>query len=63
MIWGIGTGRCGTKSAAKLFGGVHEPEPGLAENAALYARKKGRGGYAGKYSGSGWRWTCPAFSI
>ena len=48
MIWGIGTGRCGTKSAAKLFGGVHEPEPGLAENAALYARKKGRGGDGGK---------------
>ena len=27
MIWGVGTGRCGTKSLAKELGGVHEPEP------------------------------------
>ncbi|MEE8115187.1 MAG: hypothetical protein V3T23_12650 [Nitrososphaerales archaeon] len=27
MIYGVGTGRCGTKSLAKELGGVHEPEP------------------------------------
>ena len=25
MIWGVGTGRCGTMSLAKQLGGVHEP--------------------------------------
>lgn len=29
MIWGVGTGRCGTKSLAKELGGVHEPTPWL----------------------------------
>ncbi len=27
MIWGVGTGRCGTKSLAKSLGGIHEPQP------------------------------------
>jgi len=29
MIWGIGTGRCGTMSLAKEIDGVHEPKPAL----------------------------------
>ena len=29
MIWGCGTGRCGTKSLAKMLGGVHEPQDGI----------------------------------
>jgi len=27
MIWGVGTGRCGTKSLAKHLKGEHEPKP------------------------------------
>ena len=27
MIYGVGTGRCGTKSLAKSLGGLHEPKP------------------------------------
>jgi hypothetical protein len=29
MIWGIGTGKCGTSSLASYFGGLHEPSPGI----------------------------------
>jgi hypothetical protein len=29
MLWGLGTGRCGTKSLAADLGGLHEPEPWL----------------------------------
>lgn len=35
MIWGVGTGRCGTKSLAEDLGGVHEPQPWLGEDAIL----------------------------
>lgn len=29
MRWGVGTGRCGTRSLAEQLGGIHEPSPGL----------------------------------
>ncbi len=35
MIWGLGTGRCGTKSLAAEMGGLHEPKPGLFGEAIL----------------------------
>jgi len=33
MIWGVGTGRCGTRSLAEDLGGLHEPQPWLGEDA------------------------------
>ena len=36
MIFGVGTGRCGTKSLAVQLGGMHEPEPWLREEPARY---------------------------
>lgn len=33
MLWGVGTGRCGTKSLADQMGGLHEPEPSIKEEA------------------------------
>jgi hypothetical protein len=37
MIWGIGTGRCGTRSLAVELGGVHEPQPWFGpESVAAY---------------------------
>lgn len=38
MIWGVGTGRCGTRSLAVQLGGEHEPKPWLKHEAAYYAR-------------------------
>ncbi len=38
MIWGIGTGRCGTKSLSKHLNGLHEPEPWPLHRAAYHAR-------------------------
>ena len=34
-VWGVGTGRCGTKSLAKDMGGLHEPSPRLGDYACL----------------------------
>lgn len=31
MIWGMGTGRCGTKSLARFLGGEHEPQPWIRD--------------------------------
>lgn len=39
MIWGIGTGRCGTRSLARLLSGIHEPQPWLAEDSVAYAQR------------------------
>lgn len=36
MIWGVGTGRCGTKSLAETIGGVHEPQPWLLDEPVRY---------------------------
>ena len=36
MIWGTGTGRCGTKSLAKDLGGLHEPQPWFGDLAKKY---------------------------
>lgn len=37
MIWGVGTGRCGTHSLAADLGGLHEPAPWLgAASVAAY---------------------------
>lgn len=38
MIWGVGTGRCGTKSLSERLGGVHEPKPWMLEHPAYYRR-------------------------
>jgi len=38
MIWGVGTGRCGTKSMAEDLEGLHEPKPWLSELPAHYYR-------------------------
>lgn len=38
MIWGVGTGRCGTKSLAMQLEGEHEPKPWLEHEPAHYAR-------------------------
>lgn len=38
LIWGIGTGRCGTKSLSKILGGLHEPRPWPLQRAAYHAR-------------------------
>lgn len=38
MIWGVGTGRCGTKSLAMQLKGEHEPKPWLEHEPAHYAR-------------------------
>lgn len=34
-VWGIGTGRCGTRSLARDLGGVHEPKPHYGPEATL----------------------------
>jgi hypothetical protein len=36
MIWGVGTGRCGTRSLAGQLGGLHEPVPRLEEHPVQY---------------------------
>ena len=36
MKWGVGTGRCGTKSLSIILGGVHEAVPFIQDEAALY---------------------------
>jgi len=36
MIWGLGTGRCGTRSLAAQYGGLHEPKPWFKEEARNY---------------------------
>lgn len=41
MIWGLGTGRCGTKSLAVALGGLHEPKPKINDLAVDYARQGG----------------------
>ena len=51
MIWGIGTGRCGTKSLAADLGGVHEPTPWLGHRAVEAYRWPGQGGPVA------WCWT------
>ncbi len=38
MIWGVGTGRCGTRSLSKHLGGLHEPRPWPLWRAAHHAR-------------------------
>lgn len=38
MIWGLGTGRCGTHSLAKVLDGVHEPTPKYMKEGADYHR-------------------------
>ena len=38
MIWGVGTGRCGTRSLATYLKGEHEPKPWLKQEAAHYHR-------------------------
>ena len=38
MLYGVGTGRCGTKSLAKQMGGLHEPEPSIHHEAIDYYR-------------------------
>ncbi len=35
-VWGIGTGRCGTVTLAKVRGGIHEPKPWIHKEAARY---------------------------
>ena len=36
MLWIVGTGRSGTKSAAREYEGVHEPEPWIGHLASRY---------------------------
>jgi len=43
MIWGIGTGRCGTKSYANQIGGVHEAKPRIYHTSYLYYKSGGGG--------------------
>ncbi len=38
MLWGVGTGRSGTKSLATTLGGEHEGVPYLRGEAAARAR-------------------------
>lgn len=33
MIWGMGTGRCGTKSLSRFLDGDHEPQPWIRDEA------------------------------
>lgn len=40
MFWGIGTGRCGTRSLAEYLGGLHEPKPWFKELPAKYAAEE-----------------------
>ena len=37
MIWAPGTGRCGTRSLARVFGGVREPQPWFEAEPVEYA--------------------------
>jgi len=36
MIWGVGTGRCGTRSLAADLEGVHEPQPWFTDEPVRY---------------------------
>lgn len=36
MIWGVGTGRCGTHLLAKNLDGVHEPHPRIVADATKF---------------------------
>ena len=38
MLWGVGTGRCGTMTMAVALGGLHEPRPWIHEEATRYWR-------------------------
>lgn len=43
MIWGVGTGRCGTKSLAVLVNGEHEGFPGLGKWVAMVLANEPQG--------------------
>ena len=44
MIWGVGSGRCGTKSLSLELEGVHEPQPWLDDLPVMWhLHRKGEG--------------------
>lgn len=53
MQWGVGTGRCGTKSLAADLGGLHEPQPWLGPDAieAYYGDREALERCTGKLAG------------
>ena len=57
MIWGMGTGRCGTKSLARVLDGVHEPMPWIRDEAirSMYGDQVALA-RCGRRSARGWRW-------
>jgi hypothetical protein len=42
MLWGCGTGRCGTLSLARAIDGEHEPSPGLGPDCNVKEVLRGR---------------------